>query len=79
MNWYFRLLQKIGTSIIYLYSRDSEEYDGRMEYDTVTGDVRTVVPCKEDKGSKTMIRWSESHFYDLEDNGWPDVLHVCCG
>lgn len=79
MWWLFEKLEEHGDWILYAYSRECEDADGRIEVNRRTEEIRMLRPCKEDMVSAYAQEWSCDKVYRLIAEHYPDRRQIACG
>lgn len=79
MWWLYKLIKSDKSVYEYAYSRESNNLDGRLVYDSSTGDI--TVTKRESKDSKSVFCEEKAieHFYTVIKNGLPEEYQVACG
>ncbi len=79
MRWIFKLIEKSKRIIIYAYARESDDLDGVISFDTLTGKTTVGKPCAKDKGKNYCIEKAIEHFQRVIEEDFPPERHVDCG
>lgn len=80
MVWYFVKDSESPEFIVYRYSRESKELDGKIRYNKKTGIVVICYPCVKDIDSQFGQEMSVSKFvHHVVDEGFPDRRQVATG
>lgn len=79
MFWWYALIEKNEKSIVYAYSCDNKDLDGRIVYSYISQKAAIDVPSESDLNSKKLMHRSLIHFNKVIEEGFPEEVHVCCG
>ena len=79
MRWHYRIKEKSKRLYIYAYSRETDELDGLIVFDTEKQFASLMKPASLDSNSKKAQSKAVEHFAKVIDQGFPDGCYVCCG
>lgn len=80
MVWYFVKDSESPEFIVYRYSRESKELDGKIRYNKKTGIAVICYPCAKDKDSQFGQEMSVCKFIcHVVGEGFPDRRQVATG
>ena len=79
MWWWFEKLEESDERVLYAYSRESRQADGRIEVNKKTHDIKLLLPCESDRGSSFCQSRACDKVYRLIDKHYPDKCQIACG
>lgn len=79
MWWLFEILSETDHDVLYAYSRENRQLDGRVSITKKTGDIRLVSPCAGDNGSAFAQQKALDKAYLMIRDGYPKHRMVACG
>ena len=79
MWWWFEKLEESHDRVLYAYSRESRQADGRIEVNKRTQDVNLLIPCESDRGSSFCESRACDKVYLLIAEHYPDRRQIACG
>ena len=79
MWWWFEKLEENKEFIVYAYSRESYQADGRIEINKKTEEIQLMQPCAEDADSSFAQRKAREKSYWMIMENYPDRRQIACG
>ena len=79
MRWLFKLLERSNRLIIYAYSTESYDLDGKIVYDLENRQARIMVPSAEDRDSKEGQEMALESFQTVISEDFPGERYICIG
>ena len=79
MWWMFEKLNEENGIVLYAYSRENRDLDGRIQIKKASEEVEMVKPCTGDEGSKFAVAVALEKACHIITIGYPDRKQVACG
>ena len=79
MWWLFERLSESQNVVLYAYSRENRNLDGRVSIDTLTEEASLIQPSSEDAGSSFCERKALEKALRLINRGYPQHEMIACG
>ena len=79
MWWMFKKLSEAGSIVMYAYSRENHNLDGRISINRDTEDIVMVQPSEKDKSSAFSRDKALQKAWWMIKEGYPDSRQIACG
>jgi len=79
MWWYYEKISETADTMIYAYSRENRNLDGRMKIDRKTGKAEMLQPSAEDVDSTYAQKAACRKAYQLMKSNFPVNKMIACG
>ena len=79
MWWMFDKISQIDDAVLYAYSRESRDLDGRISINPITKEITLVQPCAADSGSAFNQEAAVEKAWRIIALGYPDHRQIACG
>lgn len=79
MWWIFDKISQIGDVVLYAYSRESRDLDGRISINQNSKEITLVRPCAADFNSAFNQEVAVEKAWRIIALGYPDHRQIACG
>ncbi len=79
MWWYYEKISETSDVVLYAYSRENRNLDGRIKIDKKTGEAQMIQPSVEDVDGEFAQKAACRKTYHLMKENFPDNRMIACG
>ena len=79
MWWMFEKISEIDSIVLYAYSRENRNLDGRISINRNTQEIILIRPSAEDAGSEFAENTAIEKAWRIIAMGYPDRRQIACG
>ena len=79
MWWMFEKISEMNSIVLYAYSRENRNLDGRISINRDTQEIILIQPSSEDAGSEFAENKAVEKAWRIIALGYPDHRQIACG